>query len=481
MHSLKTRLFVATVGSTSLVFLAAGVVLYLLIRAFLISDFDASLHVQAKALASLAEQQAERIEIEMHPGQMPEFERPRRPEYFQVWSEDGTTIAKSSSLGEKSLDNTRFTGDATCRAVVLPDGCSGRQLLMTTTILREEDAEHNDPRQGEMPSGAERGESAYITLCVARDTVALETSLAYVAWLLLVVSVLASLLSAIMLLAIVNYGLKPVKVLATRISEIDDVNLANRTTLPSSVDELQPVIDRLNELLERFGRAMEREKSFTADVAHELRTPIAGLITALDVCGSRPRDEAAYRAVITKCLGTVHTMREMVNNLLMLARADAGQLTVDAGRIPIEDFVVECWHPFEVRTVQRGLEVAWHAGESRHDMVTDREKLRLVLQNLFDNAVRHADEGGSISVTIQFDNNQLELCLSNSGCTIPPGDIKSVFDRFWKHDNARQDGADHCGLGIPLCSRIVDVLGGAMAATVDACGVFTVRLTIPGR
>lgn len=75
MRSLRIRLFVATIGSTSLVFVAAGVFLYLLIRAFLIADFDASLRVQAKALASLAEQQTGRIEIEMHPGQMPEFER----------------------------------------------------------------------------------------------------------------------------------------------------------------------------------------------------------------------------------------------------------------------------------------------------------------------------------------------------------------------------------------------------------------------
>ena len=319
MRSLKTRLFVATIGSTSLVFVAAGIVLYLLIRAFLIADFDASLRVQAKALASLAEQQTGRIEIEMHPGQMPEFERRWRPEFFQVWSADGATIAKSQSLGKMSLDNTKFTGAAMCQSVTLPDGCPGRQLFMTSAIPREEGTENRDRKESGLGGEANMA-AAHITLCVARDTLALGSSLSQVAWLLAAVSALASLLSAVMLMIVVNRGLKPVRALATRIAEIDDLNLSNRTRLASSVDELQPVVDRLNELLERLEKAMEREKNFTADVAHELRTPIAGLITALDVCVSRRRDEAVYREVIAKCLHTIHTMRDMVNNLLLLGR-----------------------------------------------------------------------------------------------------------------------------------------------------------------
>ena len=79
----------------------------------------------------------------------------------------------------------------------------------------------------------------------------------------------------------------------------------------------------------------------------------------------------------------------------------------------------------------------WHVGKPCRELVTDREKLRLVLHNLFDNAVRHADEDGSISIIVQCKNNAFELCVVNSGCTIPPEDIASVFDRFWKHDDAQ--------------------------------------------
>ena len=371
MRSLRNRLVAATLAATFLILLVTASLIYGLIRGALVAEFDEALLTKARAIASLAEEDAGRFEFDLDAAQMPEFKPGDRPEYFQIWSSESAMLARSRSLSSHSLDAAGATEVPSYRFKELPDGRPGRQVTVVTPIRTE----HGSEATSEDQTGA--NSQAIVTICVARDTLDLDQTLWRLGLLLGSVSLGAALLSVVVLVVVVRFTLKPVGALAVRISEIDASNVSGKGRLCCSVVELDPVVHRLNEFLERLETAFARERAFTADVAHELRTPLAGLSAALEVCSSRPRDEAAYREVILKCLGATQTMQVMVENLLTLARADAGQLTLRKEPLDLLSFAADCWQPFEQRATQRGLQVQWPNDAETIDIVTDRESSAL--------------------------------------------------------------------------------------------------------
>src|SRR5439155_2979097 len=116
-----------------------------------------------------------------------------------------------------------------------------------------------------------------------------------------------------------------------------------------------PIVVGLNGLLERLQNAFEREKSFTADAAHELRTPLAGLESALEVCARKTRAPEAYASVVSECLDVVRGMHGMIDNLLLLARADADQVPATVGSVNLDDLLTDAWRRFKTTAEQRGL------------------------------------------------------------------------------------------------------------------------------
>ena len=128
-------------------------------------------------------------------------------------------------------------------------------------------------------------------------------------------------------------------------------------------------------------------------------------------------------------------MRQMVNQLLLLARADAGQLMPEAESVDVAALVADCWEPFEKRASELGLQVQWETPSEEVHLTTDREKLRLVLNNLMDNAVRHVNPGGQVVIGWQRSQDELTLWIQNTGCTLTSVEIGHVFDRFWRQDD----------------------------------------------
>jgi signal transduction histidine kinase len=112
-------------------------------------------------------------------------------------------------------------------------------------------------------------------------------------------------------------------------------------------------------------------------------------------------------------------------------------------------------------------------------LYTDREKLRLILNNILDNAVSHADTGGSIEIEATIRDRQLEVLVANSGSQVPPGDVEKTLNRFWRGDASRRATGIHCGLGLYLCRQLVELLQGSMSLESELGGSFRVRLKFP--
>jgi two-component system sensor histidine kinase QseC len=476
----------------TLVLSASGMLLYLLVHASMFSQFDTGLTEKALSLLRLMEDKDGRIKLKADELRLPEFVRHDRPDFLQVWRDDGTVLHRSPSLGEDDLRQTAVSSTGpTVAAVTLPDGRPGRQAAIRFTSSQER--KKKEPKHRKGPPGSPETASAAgkegpakhdlsrteapIVLVLARDTLDLDATLARFQFLLIVIGAAATLVSAGIMAWVVRRGLLPVNRLATQIEQVGEADLSIRMDLPKAPAEMLPVVQRINDMLERLQAAFAREKSFTSDVAHELRTPLAGLKSIIEVAHSRIRHPEEYREALGDCLAIADQMRTMVNNLLSLARAESGQLKLTRTSVLVAEVFRDCWMPLAERSEQRRLSVSWGL-DPEGTVDTDQEQFRLVVGNLLDNAVTYADAGGSIRIESASDNGRLVLRVSNSGSQLSQEQAERVFDRFWRGDAARSATGVHCGLGLALVRKIVTVLGGTIRVESAIGGNFTVHLTV---
>jgi heavy metal sensor kinase len=465
-RSLRARLLLGTTLSLAAILAAASVTLYALMRASLVHEFDDALLAEARAITRLTELDTGRVEVELEPAAAPPTRAGEDPHQFEMWSDDGEVIARSAvaapalrPLGVRPGEVPRF------ERIPLEDGRPGRVVLLRFEPRDEGGNDAAPPLRR-------------LNLAVARDTAHLDATLARLRMLLVAVSAAAVVAGTGVVAWVIGRGLRPLHALAGAIARVGVNDLSERIEPRDTPREVEPVVQRLNELLARLEGVVGRERSFTADVAHELRTPLSGLSSLLEVCASRPRDAEAYRDVVRRALRVTGGMQSMVNNLLTLARADCDQLAPTAEPLELAPLLRECWEPYDAEARRRGLRVDFDLDPGAV-VQADRDLLRMIINNLSANAVTYADEGGTITVRADDGaNDKVTLTVSNSGSRLSAGQAAHVFDRFWRGDAARSDAGDRCGLGLSLCRRLADVLGGSISAT-SVDGAFTVTLTLP--
>jgi two-component system heavy metal sensor histidine kinase CusS len=266
--------------------------------------------------------------------------------------------------------------------------------------------------------------------------------------------------------------------LAGEIGSLKETDLSRRLDATRVPSELAPVIDKLNGLLGRLDQSFSREKAFTADVAHELRTPLAGIQTTLEVCRTRPRESAQYESAIDECRTMSNRLQSLIENLLLLARADAGQLPIRKQSMDLYHLMQECWLPLLPRVEAKHLSVE-NTNTGNCTMQIDAEKMRIVLRNLLDNAVSYVPEGGSIRWSVARMEKEIEIQITNTGSQVGPDEAKKLFDRFWRGDQARSDTGVHCGLGLSLCQRLIRLVGGTIDIKTAMGGEFAVSIQLP--
>jgi signal transduction histidine kinase len=316
-----------------------------------------------------------------------------------------------------------------------------------------------------------------VDIVVAAEPLEANQTLNKLAWSLWLSCAEALVVIWAVLLYVVDKGMKPVGELAGEIGSLGESDLGRRFAAGGVPRELAPMVEKLNGLMDRLQQAFAREKSFTADVAHELRTPLAGLRSTLEVCRSRPRDSAAYEAALDECRAITDGMEAMVQSLLLLARSDAGQVAVERRATDLSGLVLRCWNPLQYRADAMGLMVTLNVSTPCL-AATDGDKLEIVLHNLFDNALSYVDRGGQIRISVSGGASAATIEVVNTGSQIEAADAPRLFERFWRGDAARADAGVHCGLGLSLSQRLVKLLGGQISIQTEKGGEFSVRLSL---
>ncbi len=266
--SLRNRLLLGVAAGSAIVLVASGLVLYSLVRSALVAEFDVNLATEVRTLAALVEQDGRYIETEMAEKRFERFERAERPEYYQLWFDDGRVIERSTRLGSADLELIAGTLDQPeFRFAILPDGRPGRTVGVEFPPQLDDEEEYYERRKGQSQSSGSRKP---VTLVLARDTLQLERTLGSVKLLIAGVFAVALVLSLLVAAPIVRLGLNPLAATSSEIQRLDSKTLGSRLDPTNAPTEVRSVIDCLNGLLEHLEEAFQRERSFSANVAHEL-------------------------------------------------------------------------------------------------------------------------------------------------------------------------------------------------------------------
>ena len=438
-------------------------------------DFDQTLVDKARALATLAEQTDQGLQMDFDDALMPEFSVAPRREYFELWAADGAVVRRSQSLGAGSLPRSPALRDTPAlRDFELPDGRAGRLVEISFVPLREDESEPGSSGESEPPPSHEAaGEGAVLVLARGRDL--LERLVAEVFAIYLGIAALLALAITVLVRGVLTRGMRPLAEVATAVAAIDTEHLSQRLTLQPAVAELAPIVDRLNELLAVLEAAFARERRFSADVAHELRTPVAELRSLAEVGRRWPSGAKVAAAFFADAQAIAEQMERVVEQLLDMSRAEAGIEPVSLQEVAIAGLAEGVWAGLAGEAAARRLRLAWSV-PPQMTVTTDRAKLALILGNLLENAVRYCPEGAEIELrAAEGEAGGWWLEVANPAPHLDAEDLPRLFDRFWRKDPARADGR-HAGLGLPLARSLARLLGITVSAELAADHVLIVRV-----
>ena len=299
---------------------------------------------------------------------------------------------------------------------------------------------------------------------------------------LLVATPIAVLFSAAFCWWAASRALRPVTQMAQEAEAITaqspDVRLSART----GGDELEQLSQSFNRLLQRLSTALYSQRRFMADASHELRTPISIARTAADLTLSRnARQEAEYRDALAVVGDQTVRLGRIVEDMLVLARADTGGYPQLAQPICVADLLADTVHAMGILAADRGvaLQLAVDADASG---TGDDALLRQLATNLIDNAIEYTPRGGAVAVALRTDGDAAVISVSDTGGGIAESDRERIFERFVRLDHGRESGTG-AGLGLPIARWIAELHGGTLTLESNADGgcTFVARLRVLGR
>ena len=458
MYSIRNKLNLTIISSMIVVLSITAGFLYLRVSGHVAKIFDDALYDKAQALISLTELDEEGLEFDFaEEGVMLEFQEHQLLQYYQLWENGVDLLIKSPSLGETDLPRIGTEPGAHQFAdMTLPDGRNGRliEINFLPRVEIEDDEEDED-------YGAEIPPPKPVTMVFSRERESLDDTLFAIASTIFGVIVIVLLISGLLIWRLVGNGLSPLSNLAKQVSTIDESNLDARLNHEGAQSvEIAPIENQINHLLERLQSAFEREKRFSANAAHELRTPLSELKTLAEVAKMVPDDREQVLSFFDDIGEISGQMEKMVATLLELSRSEAGLLRTDPENIELAGFCEQIWlHAVNGQGADKVLRR--HIPEGLV-INTDREKLGMILSNLFVNAVSYSPDNAEIAINAEIRNDNVVLEVRNASIDLKPEDILHMKDRFWRKQKVHGESG-HSGLGLTL----VDALAGVMKLDVS--------------
>jgi len=380
---------------------------------------------------------------------------------LEILSPDGTILYRNERLGDRALGGAPFPGEG-------ESGYSGRSDRMsdgTRVILisRKYDLQ---------------GQTILIRVGYSQDLI----------WNQLRGTLLILILASPLVLAGTAYAgykmvgrtLEPVTKMAHRAEQINSERLNERLPVETAENELGHLAGVFNAMLARIEQSFEQLRRFTADASHELRTPLAAIRSIGEVGLRECATPAEYLDTIGSMLEEVNRLTSIVESLLTLSRADAGQIQMQVSVFPLMAVVRETATLLEVLIEDKRLTFSL-TGDENAGVQADRLYVRQAVVNILHNAVKFTPVGGSIRARVEcMEDSRVELSVHDSGPGIPTEKVSHIFERFYRADDARAGENNGAGLGLSVTKWAVEANDGEVGVTSSAGAGATFWIRLPG-
>lgn len=278
----------------------------------------------------------------------------------------------------------------------------------------------------------------------------------------------------------------PIATIIDTAQKMQPQSLHERLPSRGTRDELDRLSDTINGLLDRIHAYINRNREFTSNAAHELRSPLAAIRSSLEVAMDADRSTEEYKSLISDVLEQCEELSNLVNQLLTLAETDAGLALGGEESVELSDLVERSVQMFQGVAEVTGIRLTVEPSPARTCVSGQTSRLRQVVNNLIDNAIKFTPQGGEVLVRLTTDptRERAVLSVSDTGEGIASADLPHVFERFYRADRSRRrtDGPRGTGLGLSICEAIVQAHRGELSvrSELGKGSVFTVTLPLAG-
>lgn len=453
MFSLRFKLTSYYLAILTLVLAGVGVASYIYLTQTLLTTIDTALSDQIDRIEhhlTVTAGSGPLLRMDRH-----EFLVDLTPQLIQIIDARGQVI-------DEVLDSPRF--ELPVERQLLAELESGRTNFVTVTNQNRQQVRLATRRVP--PTSTERGEHIFIRSGQTLEPVDMARSRLM---LLMAVAVpLALLLGGLGGLVIANQALRPVDRIRRAAERINEGDLTERVPIPATMDEIGLLAATFNQMIARLQAAFERQKQFTSDASHELRTPLAIMRGDIEIALRRDRTTEEYQRVLASALDEVVRLTKLVEDLLLLARADTGRVELQCRPMNLSLLCRDLIEYIAPLAHQQGLDLHLQlsGGPKYADLIVlaDENRLRQLLLNLIGNAIKYTDSGGRVELTLDKEGRWIVIRVRDNGRGIAVEDLPLIFDRFFRRSRMTSEpSVPGFGLGLAISKWIVESHGGTIS------------------
>jgi two-component system heavy metal sensor histidine kinase CusS len=298
------------------------------------------------------------------------------------------------------------------------------------------------------------------TIQIAVDVSQKEESLARYRFWFWVVLLATSAIFPLVGYQIARQGIRPVQEMATTARHISSTNLHERILAEGYPFELASLANTFNQMLDGLEESFQRISRFSADIAHDLRTPVNNIRGEAEVALARPRSADEYHEVIESCLEEAVRLSDLIGDLLFVARADSPLIHLRRERVDVGELLGAVREYYEASAADGGVSLTASVAGEPVIAELDRALLQRAVGNLVSNALAHTPPGGAVVLGTSTDSSTIRIEVTDTGVGIPAEALPRVFDRFFRVDSSRSQGSGGTGLGLAIVQSIAQLHGG---------------------
>ncbi|HET8675750.1 MAG TPA: ATP-binding protein [Blastocatellia bacterium] len=459
MLSIRAKLTLWYLVVAAAVLLAFAVAIYLYLSRGLLATIDTSLWNQADRIAQGVG----------HPSIAEEMSQPAvlmlTPQFVSIVNQEGRVTDQILDIQGHEVPVSQATIDRAARewkpqyeeASITPT----EQARIITWPARDEDGEVFFVVVGQSLKELQQAQRQLLLLLAISNPVAL-------------------LLASLGGLWLANTALKPVDRITRTVERIGRGNLSERVEEPRTKDEIGRLAATFNEMLSKLEHAFARERRFTADASHELKTPLAVLRGDIEVALRRERATDEYRRVLASSLEEIARLTKLTDDLLTLARSDAGEAMLELEPVSLDRLASEAYNFIQPLADSARVALDFVASASPVIVEGDQKRLKQLFVNLLDNAIKYTPAGGSAHLALDREGENAIIEVSDTGRGIPAEALPHVFERFYRQSDPGDGRVNGFGLGLAISKWIVEAHGGTIeVSSLQGSGSrFRVRLPV---